>query len=216
MQAASLDRRWLTAGLALLVHSGLAVSVLSIPSSEFDGFSHITQIVLIPAPMEADPQAPELPDVEDIPQPDIAEETAAPEPVESVTSEPAHALPVSARAAPVETDAASNAADAYPLSTGTRSVLQGLQCPGDPESFAQTGICPQAARRNSRMAAAGETVGDFYTIDVAAIRAAFGIAPHALAGQATLGDGNRTGGLANSNSMRDVLPASRRDPAFGD
>ena len=215
-KAVANNRRWLAAGLALLLHGALAVSILSVPSSEFDGFSRITEIVLIPAPPEAEPQAQDAPAVENILPPDIVEEIEVPEAIDATTSEPANAPPVSARAAPAEANATSQAADAYPLSPGTRSVLQGLHCPGDPESFALTGICPQAARRNSRMVAVGESAADFFTIDVAAIRAQFGIAPHALAGQATLGETNQSGNLANSNSIRETLPASQPDPAFGD
>lgn len=125
--------------------------------------------------------------------------------------------PVSARStsepAVVNADATE---DSYVLNPATQSVLRGLQCPGDPEAFARTGVCPQGAGRHTQMVASSESASDFYTIDVSAIRALFGVSPHALAGQSTLADGTQRRSLSNADSMRETLPPSRPDPAFGD
>jgi hypothetical protein len=209
------DHRLPAASLALLIHVALAAAILSLPSAPDTAPSRITEVVLIPSPIETESAPPTDP---------VDEDSAQSEPVDEpvAVDAPAETLPsadqpaVSAQAAPADADDQSDSPDAYALSPGTRSVLQGLQCPGDPETFARTGLCPQSARNSGQLVAADPSASDFFAIDTAAIRARFGIAPHALSGQATLDAGQRRGALANSDSIRDALPASRPDPAFGD
>lgn len=140
-----------------------------------------------------------------------------PAPTESALPTPIDVAPASARSTdqPASTDTPIGD-DIYTLQPGTRSVLRGLQCPGDPETFARTGVCPTDARRSAQLVATEETAADFYTIDLDAIRALYGRAPHALSGQPTLGDGTQRRSLSNSDSIREALPASQPDPAFGD
>ncbi len=106
--------------------------------------------------------------------------------------------------------------DAYTLSPGTLSVLRGIQCPGDPEAFARTGVCPEGAGQHSVMVASDDTASSFYAMDIGAIRAMFGQGGHALAGEATLDDSTSRSALSNADSIRETLPPSSRDPAFGD
>lgn len=169
------------------------------------------------AEVEAEEEA-EITEPEPIIDPVPEDEPVDPGPEAPVEADqPIPLPPVSARAGEADIDEASPPSpEAYPISPGTRSVLQGLQCPGNLEAFARTGVCPQGSGRHTAMVAADESAAEFYTIDVSAIRALFGVSPHALAGQGTLDNGTQRRSLANSDSIRDALPASQPDPAFGD
>ncbi|MEE2526407.1 hypothetical protein V0U79_08515 [Hyphobacterium sp. HN65] len=207
-------RRFAAAFGAVCVHAGLAIFIFSVKHDPVVPVSVITDIVIVAEPDE---------ELSQLPEPDEVTETAAiaPGPQPETTASPVASLPalppVSARAG--ETEAADTEPESnlvYPISPGTRSVLQGLQCPGDPDAFARTGLCPQGAGPHTAMAAADESAADFITLDTGTIRSMFGLAPHALAGQAALDGGTQRTGLANSDSIRDALPASQPDPAFGD
>jgi hypothetical protein len=198
----------------------VALGVFCFPAEEFHPIRRVTDIVLIAQPVVIQP-APLLEPIPDgEPDLDVADTPPAADaedpPAVTRPPSPASLPPVSARSAPADADATSTSVDAFPLSPGTRSVLQRLQCPGDPETFARTGLCPHGARASSQMAAAAPAASDYIGIDTAALLAEFGIAPHALSGQPTLDSGTRNRAFSNSDSIRDALPASRRDPAFGD
>lgn len=203
------------------VHGILASLVLNasppLPWQEVDAID----VALVFDQTAIEDERPTAPDMEDIPRPEPLEVVSEAEDADGLTVEnpPAAASspPASARSAdeaPVGN--IDPAANAYALSPGTQSVLRGLQCPGDPDAFARTGICPQGAGRHTQMVAADETASSFYLIDVDSIRAQFGQGPHPLSGQATLDNGTQRHSLSNADSMRDALPASRPDPAFGD
>lgn len=203
---------------AILVHGVFAILFLNAQSKLPPLTLPSIQVTLLFEPAEPAALTPDIapePIIESVP-----EAPAAP-PADSATPErdvlqPAE-TPVSARSTSESVTAETNVnEDTYILSPATQSVLRGLQCPGDPDAFARTGICPQGAGRHSQMVASGERASDFYTIDVAAIRAMFGQAPHALAGQSTLSDGTQRRSLSNADSMRETLPSSSPDPAFGD
>lgn len=209
------------------MHGVFAVLLLNVRSTPPPFTVPPIDVVLVFAPADPDPVTPDISPVlapehvveaveqgrEDLPPASPADSEAP----ENVVSPQPEKEPVSARS-PSESVAADAVAneDTYILSPATQSVLRGLQCPGDPDAFARTGICPQGAGRHTQMVAADESASDFYTIDVAAIRAFFGQAPHALAGQSTLEDGTQRRSLSNADAMRDVLPSSSPDPAFGD
>lgn len=129
------------------------------------------------------------------------------------------AAAVSARSGAPEPAAgpAPEGADVYPLAPGTRSLLHALQCPGDPERFARTGVCPQQARAAANLAApiGPQTLSEagLGPIDVAGIRARFGVRTPDPGGVVTLSQ-RRHPGLGAAD--RESLPATRPDPAFGD
>ncbi|GJL97881.1 MAG: hypothetical protein DHS20C06_16980 [Hyphobacterium sp.] len=214
-------RHGLAISAAIITHFALVVLVITIPSKlppppqraiAIDltfGLPLDVQVEdIAPIPI-ADPDPVNLtPPVEPLPT------TESGDPTQRITID---AAPASARSTdrPAST-VTPTSEEAYSLRPGTRSVLRGLQCPGDPEAFARTGICPQDARRSAQLVATEETAADFYTIDLDAIRALYGRAPHSLSGQATLGDGTQRRSLSNSDSIREALPASQPDPAFGD
>lgn len=204
--------------LAILLHGMIAVLLLSAPNTSAPLTMPPIHVALVHEPAQSEPAVPDI-----LPEPAIEPADTPPSPPsDSVASESrASAQPVedlvSARSTSESVAAETNGnEDTYILSPATQSVLRGLQCPGDPDAFARTGICPQGAGRHSHMVASGERASDFYMIDVASIRAMFGQAPHALAGQSTLEDGTQRRSFTNADSMRDVLPAIRPDPAFGD
>lgn len=203
------------------VHGILASLVLNasppLPWQEIDAID----VALVFEQTAIEDEPPAAPDMEDTPRSepleDISEGQEADSPM--VENPPAVVSPPPASARSADEAPVGNAdpaANAYALSPGTQSVLRGLQCPGDPDAFARTGICPQGAGRHTQMMAADETASSFYLIDVEAIRAQFGQAAHPLSGQATLDNGTQRHSLSNADSMRDALPASRPDPAFGD
>ncbi len=209
--------------LALLIHGIMALLILNVQSApRLPGIPPI-HVALVYETVESEAIIPDL-----VPEPAILpvrQEAADTIPVppdgpavteNTVSAQPAE-TPVSARSTsgPAEADMAVNE-DAYILSPATQSVLRGLQCPGDPEAFARTGICPHGAGRHLQMVASDTRASDFYTIDVSAIRALFGVSPHFLAGQAVLENGIRQPSLSNAGSMRETLPPSMPDPAFGD
>ncbi|HAQ36169.1 MAG TPA: hypothetical protein DCQ53_12525, partial [Alphaproteobacteria bacterium] len=146
-----------------------------------------------------------------------------PEPVRPVETErPVQAAsaadaPVSARAVDQPPDTpASGERDIYAVSPGTRSVLSGLQCPGDPEGFARTGVCGEMARRTARIEVPAEDMMAGFDLSRAQIRALFGDNGAILAGEPTLDNPAARRNLSSADQMRDALPASRPDPAFGD
>lgn len=213
-------------GITFLIHVSFLALVLNprdphLPtnSASINVALIFEQPVLEPAP------TPETPDPVEDPIPEVDQ---SPTQTGTVPPTPAPVIPIPAR--PLETPAPVSAQstsefpevdnefsdDVYVLSPGTQSVLRGIQCPGDPDAFANSGICPQGAGRHSAMVAADETASDFYAIDVGSIRALFGYSPHALSGQDTMDDGTERRSLSNADSMREALPASRADPAFGD
>jgi len=212
---------------ALLMHGFFAVLLLNARSTPPRFTVAPIDVVLVFEPADPDPVTPDISPVlapelvveaveqvrEDLPLGPPADSEAP----ENVVSPQPQKEPVSARSpsASAVADVDANE-DAYILSPATQSVLRGLQCPGDPDAFARTGVCPQGAGRHTQMVAADESASDFYKIDVAAIRAFFGQAPHALAGQSTLEDGTQRRSLSNAHGIRDVLPSSSPDPAFGD
>jgi hypothetical protein len=207
---------------AILVHGLFAILFLNAQSRLPPLILPSIPVTLLFEPVEPAALTPDIapePIIESVPE-TPADAPAVP-PAGSVTPErvflPPAETPVSARYTSESVTAETNRnEDTYILSPATQSVLRGLQCPGDPDAFARTGICPQGAGRHSQMVASGERASDFYTIDVAAIRAMFGQAPHALAGQSTLSDGTQRRSLSNADSMRETLPSSSPDPAFGD
>ncbi len=176
-------------------------------------------LVFEPAAVEDEPRAASI--IENTTEFDPAENMAEAEASEenvpdappAITSPPT----VSARSADeVPAETAVPSATPYALSPGTQSVLRGLQCPGDPDAFARTGICPQGAGQQAQLVAAEETASSFYLIDIDSIRAQFGQAPHSLSGQTTLDNGTQRRALPNADAIREALPASQPDPAFGD
>lgn len=211
-------------GGALLIHAVILVVAVNAPNAIFITSADPIDIALIfETPVLEESDSAELAALVEEPTPEFepppleAEAPTQPQP-ESLVSTP-EAEP------PVEVSAQSTARlavdsefsdDVYVLSPGTQSVLRGLQCPGDPDAFAATGICPQSAGRHTAFVAADESASDFYAIDIGAIRALFGQAPHALSGQDTLDNSTQRRALSNADSMREALPASRPDPAFGD
>jgi hypothetical protein len=215
-------RRGLAISSAIVAHGVLVVLVLVLPIKARAPHQLAIAINLSFAHAPQDEPAEVLPEPIPVPEPVVI--TPPPEPIQTPTPndqpptdivvDPA---PTSARTTdlPASSDAPISE-DTYMLRPGTRSVLQGIQCPGDPDAFARTGLCPQDARRHAQVVATEETASDFYSIDLNAIRALYGRAPHALSGQATLGDGTQRRSLSNADSIREALPASQPDPAFGD
>lgn len=210
-------------GLALLVHAIFAVILLNAQRTPHPPILPSLDVTLVYELPERVMDAPDIPPAR---EPEPAAEAIPQEPAitpaiadaaETEDSTQPVVEPTSARSTsePVTPDADTNE-NLYILSPATQSVLRGLQCPGDPEAFARTGVCPQGAGRHTQMVASPESASAFYTIDVAAIRAMFGQSSHALAGQATLEDGTQRRSLSNADSMREMLPASNPDPAFGD
>ncbi|MEE2566129.1 hypothetical protein [Hyphobacterium marinum] len=177
------------------------------------------QVTLVQLPEPPPPEPEPEPVSEPEPDPEPVIETPPPDPVREPVEDttPPTSAPVSAQAvdtAPEEP--ASGERDIYSVSPGARSVLAGLQCPGDPEGFARTGVCPDSARRGMSLAARPESASDHYAIDVTALRAEWGIGPGILAGEPTLDNPQERRTLSNSDQVRDTLPPSIRDPAFGD
>jgi hypothetical protein len=206
---------------AIITHSVLVVLVIVLPSKLPTSPQHVIEINLTFArPLDVPSEESTREPVVD-PDPAVPSQPDDPLPAPAFDNPPpqsvADATPASARSTDQPVSAASQASDeTYTLRPGTQSVLRGLQCPGDPEAFAHTGICPQDARRSTQIVATEETAADFYTIDLDGIRALYGRAPHALSGQPTLGDGTQRRSLSNADSIRETLPASQPDPAFGD
>lgn len=210
-------------GIAVVVHSVVAMLLLTRPISS----PHIETSVIDVALLIADVAPPDTvedietrePEPEPESEPDVfetelpANDDIRPSNDTTPTQQPAvSAQSTSSDVAP--TDAPPE--NAYTLAPGTRSVLAGLQCPGDPEVFQLTGTCPESGRRSTMVVAGTESASDWYAIDVGTIRAMYGIAPHALSGQPTLATGIGNPTYGNADSMRDRLPSSSPDPAFGD
>lgn len=213
------QRRLIAGGLAIGVNAALLSFILfgrvETPPPPIEALQ--VTLVEYPEPPPPEPEPELLPEPEPDPEPVI--ETPPPDPVpEAVTETPPPAsAPVSAQAVetPPETPP-SGERDVYAVSPGARSVLAGFQCPGDPEGFARTGVCPDSARRGMTMAARPEAAEDHYSIDVWALRAEWGVGPGILAGEPTLDNPQERRTLSSSDQMRDTLPPSIRDPAFGD
>jgi hypothetical protein len=210
-----------TLGVTTCVHGIVAVLVLNTTPPRSHRATGAIDVALVLEPTAIEEEPPAFLDMEDMPRPAppdyVAEEIAADESVAENSASAATTPSVSVESTnETPTEHVDPAENAYSFSPGTQSVLRGLQCPGDPEAFARTGICPQGAGRHTQMVAANETASNYYMIDVESIRARFGQAPHLLSGQATLDNGTQRHSLSNADTMRDALPASQPDPAFGD
>ncbi|WP_421790741.1 hypothetical protein [Hyphobacterium sp.] len=211
--------------VAVILHIGsLSAILLAGPGEPPVSSARVIDVALFTSELP-EPQPPIAADPELEPEPPqtIDEETIAPpsisEPATGSENQagPSEQEPVSAQSTTGDASLSEDpGTDAYPLNPGTRSVLSGIQCPGDIQTFQRTGVCPDGARRTARLTAAGESPSDHYSIDVSAIRAMFGVSPHALAGTATLASGLNDPSFSNSDAMRDRLPSSAPDPAFGD
>lgn len=209
------QRRSLAAALALGINAALLAAILLGRVGTVDRPVEALHVTLVELPLDVEPQAEPIPEPETIQSP-----AEAPQP----RSEPEEARPAADPSAPVSARSVDTAPetvpsgerDIYAVSPGTRSVLSGMQCPGDPEGFARTGVCPDHARRGLTVAAQAETAEDHYSIDVWALRAEWGIGPGILAGEPTLDNPQERRTLSSSDQMRDMLPASRPDPVFGD
>lgn len=217
----SRHQRLAAIGGGALINALLIFGLIRLPPGTIEPFRVIDVTLVVPAP-EPQPEVVEEavpePVVEDIP-PDpepVAEsppETAAPSPIQAVPSD----APVSARSVDEAPEAPpSGDRDVYAVSPGTRSVLSGLQCPGDPEGFARTGVCGDEARRYARVEAPAEDLAAGFDLSADQIRALFGDSDHIYAGQPTLDSPAARRNLSTADQMRDALPASRPDPAFGD
>lgn len=204
-----------------LINALLIFGLIRLPPGTIEPFQVIDVTLVVPAP-EPQPEAVEEavpePVVEDIP-PDpepITErppETVSPSPIQATPSD----APVSARSVDEAPESPpSGERDVYAVSPGTRSVLSGLQCPGDPEGFARTGVCGDTARRYARIEAPAEDLGAGFDLSPDQIRALFGDTDHIYAGQPTLDNPAARRNLSTADQMRDALPASQPDPAFGD
>lgn len=204
-----------------LINALLIFGLIRLPPGTIEPFQVIDVTLVVPAP-EPQPEAVEEavpePVVEDIP-PDpepITErppETVSPSPIQATPSD----APVSARSVDEAPESPpSGEREVYAVSPGTRSVLSGLQCPGDPEGFARTGVCGDTARRYARIEAPAEDLGAGFDLSPDQIRALFGDTDHIYAGQPTLDNPAARRNLSTADQMRDALPASQPDPAFGD
>lgn len=215
----SRHQRLAAIGGGALINAFLIFGLIRIPPGTIEPFRVIDVTFVIP---ESEPEiveetAPE-PVVEDIPP---EPEPVAERPPETVSPSPAQAAPsdepVSARSVDEAPEAPpSGDRDVYAVSPGTRSVLSGLQCPGDPEGFARTGVCGDGARRYARIEAPAEDLAAGFDLSADQIRALFGDTDHIYAGQPTLDNPAARRNLSTADQMRDALPASRPDPAFGD
>jgi len=213
-------RRLFAAGFALTVNVVLLAVILSGRVTNAPVALQSIQVTFVELQPEPEPEIEPEPEPEIIPEPETPpveiENTAPPD-----TSAPQDAIPVQAPVSARAVDEAPDAAptpgrDIYSVSPGTRSVLSGIQCPGAPDVFASTGICPDDARRSVNLAAAPESASDHFSIDVNALRAEWGLGPSILEGEDTLADPNSRRTLSSSDQMRDTLPPRVPDPAFGD
>lgn len=204
-----------------LINALLIFGLIRIPPGTIEPFRVIDVTFVVPAP-EPEPEIAE----EAVPEPVAEDIPPDPEPVaERPPETPAPAqfqpapsnAPVSARSVDEAPDSPpSGDRDVYAVSPGTRSVLSGLQCPGDPERFARTGVCGDEARRYARVEAPAEDLAAGFDLSADQIRALFGDTDHIYAGQPTLDSPAARRNLSTADQMRDALPASRPDPAFGD
>tara|TARA_R110002073_G_scaffold252362_8_gene414991 strand:+ start:2767 stop:3426 length:660 start_codon:yes stop_codon:yes gene_type:complete len=212
------QRRALAVGGAIVVNAALLSLIFFGRTPDIPVPLEALQVTLVTLPPEVDAEPvieaePErLPDPEPAPTVEVRQDTVAPEPPPQSTEPPASARSV----AEAPDTAPTGERDVYAVSPGTRSILSGIQCPGDPEAFARTGICPDSARRSVRLVAGPESAADHYAIDVTAMRAEWGIGPGLLAGEATLANPQERRNLSSSDQMRDTLPPRVPDPAFGD
>lgn len=209
----------LAISLAILVNAGLLSAVLLTRPPATPTPLRALNVTLIEIPPEPDIE-PE-PVLEPIaePNPPVEPESVAPPPAPQAppTDAPQAQAPVSARSVDeAPTSPITDGLDIYAVSPGTRSLLSGMQCPGAPEEFARTGHCPEAATRAANLVAPEESAADHFALDVNALRADWGLGPSILEGENTLADPNARRTLSSSDQMRDVLPPSRPDPAFGD
>ena len=213
-------RRLFAAGLALTVNVAVLAAILSGRMSDAPIPLQSVQITLIELPPESEPEPVPEPEPEIIPEPETPpveiESAAPPDSPAPQDAIPAQA-PVSARAVDDAPDTpATPGRDIYSVSPNTRSVLSGIQCPGAPDVFASTGVCPDNARRSVNIAAAPESASDHFAIDVNALRAEWGLGPSLLEGEDTLANPGERRTLSSSDQMRDTLPPRVPDPAFGD
>lgn len=216
----SRHQRLAALGGGALINALLIFGLIRMPPGTIEPFRVIDVTFIVPA-AEPEPEIVEEavpePVAEDIPDPEpVAEhppETPAPAQSQSAPSN----APVSARSVDEAPDSPpSGDRDVYAVSPGTRSVLSGLQCPGDPDGFARTGVCGDEARRYARIEAPAEDLAAGFDLSADQIRALFGDTDHIYAGQPTLDSPAARRNLSTADQMRDALPASRPDPAFGD
>jgi hypothetical protein len=204
-----------------LINALLIFGLIRLPPGTIEPFQVIDVTFVVPAP-EPQPEVVE----EAVPEPVVEDIPPEPEPIterppESVSPSSVQAAPSDAPVSARSVDEApesppSGDRDVYAVSPGTRSVLSGLQCPGDPEGFARTGVCGDTARRYARIEAPAEDLAAGFDLSADQIRALFGDSDHIYAGQPTLDSPAARRNLSTADQMRDALPASRPDPAFGD
>lgn len=217
----SRHQRLAAIGGGALINALLIFGLIRIPPGTIEPFRVIDVTFIVPA---AEPE-PEIVE-EAVPEPMAEDITPEPEPVAErspetpapAQSQPAPSnAPVSARSVDEAPESPpSGDRDVYAVSPGTRSVLSGLQCPGDPDGFARTGVCGDEARRYARIEAPAEDLAAGFDLSTDQIRALFGDSDHIYAGQPTLDNPAARRNLSTADQMRDALPASRPDPAFGD
>lgn len=215
----SRHQRLAALGGGALINALLIFGLIRLPPGTIEPFRVIDVTFVIPEPVpEIVEETAHEPVVEDMPP---EPEPVADRPPEPVSPAPAQAAPSDAPVSARSVDEAPEAPpsgdrDVYAVSPGTRSVLSGLQCPGDPEGFARTGVCGDTARRHARIEAPAEDLGAGFDLSADQIRALFGDTDHIYAGQPTLDNPAARRNLSTADQMRDALPASRPDPAFGD
>ncbi|MEN0651413.1 MULTISPECIES: hypothetical protein [Hyphobacterium] len=217
----SRHQRLAAIGGGALINALLIFGLIRIPPGTIERFRVIDVTFIVPA-AELEPEIVE----EAVPEPVVEDIPPDPEPVAErppetpvpAQSQPAPSnAPVSARSVDEAPESPpSGERDVYAVSPGTRSVLSGLQCPGDPEGFARTGVCGETARRTARIEVPEEDMLAGFDLSTAQIRALFGDSDHIYAGQPTLDSPAARRNLSTADQMRDALPASRPDPAFGD
>lgn len=216
---ASQRQRLAALGGGVLINALLIAGLIRMPPGTIEPFEVVDVTFVL---------AEDVPETLDTPAPEPAAEEVVPdtEPVAEIPAEPAlsradeaapNDAPVSARAVDAAPEAPpSGERDVYAVSPRTRSVLSGLQCPGDPEGFARTGVCRESARRTARIEVPAEDMMAGFDLSADQIRAMFGDMDHIYAGQPTLDNPAARRNLSTADQMRDALPASQPDPAFGD
>jgi hypothetical protein len=230
-------RRMLAGALALAINSGFIALILFTPrDAPLNLDARTIDVILVSTP-EPEPVAQPEQVVEadqNIPIEQEAEVTAEPapetEPVEPLVDtdlDPEDEIetePMQTSAAPAgRLESFSGDALPYPAGRGsTAFVLRETFCLNSSDANREAGNCPHDPERDGLglLQYTGShdlsELRERFGLDLSPdeIRVLHGVAPHALAGQPVIDSARRS--TSSSDEMRETLPASRPDPAFGD